>query len=394
MDQQAFDRDLTKLLHFDSDVRAVCGRILETWRYNLAERKPGIAYVDENGQPITDLDLACAISALAERRAAINLPTYERRRPKQVREGEIVVSDKNRHGRIIGLSSNQDVFSFSVLVEDANVMTKDTVGLPRNFMLQDIDGYWHEGWHEIQFLPDELENEKLGPLAGTDGKVRFDNFIHPMRWTSFYGRPYLLAKIAITRLEFEIRVASAVVKALKQRMGIADEGDRTKSAQVVGESKEVIVPAFQAVVDGVDLLSTQSADDRTEGTLKEIDDVVSLLIIKETGYRDHLTEHSDYLARCRQLIRDLRFQTRATEFAFWHNAVMPRLETPGQAAEWLASLGNGIPAVEPRKPSWVADKRWEGYRPPKARTDWARMEIVPGLHLRWRVRPKTEHIAA
>ncbi len=147
MDKRTFNNDFLKLITAEDDVRAVVGRILDTWKYNLAERKPGIAYVDEKGEPITDLDLACALSALADRRAAINLPKYERRRPRQIKEGEIVVSAANRHGRIIGLVSNKSVFSFNVLIEDANVMTKDSVGAPRNFMMQDIDGYWHDGWH-------------------------------------------------------------------------------------------------------------------------------------------------------------------------------------------------------------------------------------------------------
>ena len=48
--------------------------VKEFWSYDLMTRKPGPAYRD--GVFVgTDLDLACFLSALAERNAVINIPT-------------------------------------------------------------------------------------------------------------------------------------------------------------------------------------------------------------------------------------------------------------------------------------------------------------------------------
>ena len=370
MDQRSFDRDYGKLTDPDADIRATCGRILDAWRYNLQDRKPGIAYMDEQGEPVTDLDLACALSAFADRRAVINLPTYKRRRARQVREGEIVVSSQNRHGRVIGLSSNQYVFSFSVLIEDANVMTTDSVGAPRYFMIQDLDGKWYEGWHEIQFLPDQQENKLVTALAGQDGKIRFRHFIHPLRWTSFYGRPYLLAKIAISRLEQEMSALNKAAKKLREELAV--EAKSWPKTTKVGEEKKIPVAAFTAIVDGITM---------------EPREVPELPVSHEA-----LEDAESKLARMRHLIRDLRFQTRATEYSFWENAVKPKMETVKQVVGWLAGDGG----QEPRKTSWVAGKEWTtAWRESdRAKIDWARMEIVRGLWLRWRVREKTESVAA
>src|SRR5512137_736742 len=58
-------------------------------------------------------DLAHFLQGLADRQAVIAFPRYERLRPANVREDEWVTSPANRHGKLVGLVSNESVFSFS-----------------------------------------------------------------------------------------------------------------------------------------------------------------------------------------------------------------------------------------------------------------------------------------
>ena len=53
--------------------------LLQHWGYDLFERKPRAALMDHGVFKPTDLDLACFLSALADREAIIDLPTYEKR---------------------------------------------------------------------------------------------------------------------------------------------------------------------------------------------------------------------------------------------------------------------------------------------------------------------------
>jgi len=94
------------------------------WKLDLFGRRPTAALVDERGELLkpTDLDLASFLAALASRNAVIKLPTYKIRRPRQLRDDEWVTSAENRHGKLCGLTSNKEVFSFSVLMIDANVV--------------------------------------------------------------------------------------------------------------------------------------------------------------------------------------------------------------------------------------------------------------------------------
>ena len=213
-----FKNELARLTDRTEDVRACVGRIADTWKYNLADRSFGPAHQDEEtGQFTTDLDLAVFLSALADRRAVIALPTYKGRRASTRTEGEMITSKENRHGRLMRLTSNQNCFSFNAMVEDANVITTGDVGKPRNFMLQDLDGTWHDGWKSVSFLAHTDVEKKL--FENTE-KVSFNHFVHPNRWTSFYSRPYLLAKIAIDRLADQDRFLKAEAKRLRDLFAI------------------------------------------------------------------------------------------------------------------------------------------------------------------------------
>lgn len=365
MKLDAFKAEYRRLTDRSNDVRACAHRVLDQWRYNLQDRQFGPAYQDpETGHHTTELDLAVFMSALAERRAVVTLPTYRGRRASTRTEGEMVVSQENRHGRVIGLRSNKDVFSFNVLVEDVNVITTGDVGKPRNFMLQDLDGTWHDGWRKVSFMPNTEEEKKLFANAR---EVTFDYFVHPNRWASFYGRNYLLAKIAIERLTDEQRHLKAERKRLRDLLSIPPTV-WPKSEKTGAEKKEQFW-AMNCFVDGVEFRGEYCTypDDQAG-----YDDVVALL------------------HRIDGLLAKLRFHCRATEFAFWRHAVLKNLK-----ADDVLDYLKGDSAKTPRQPAWAKGEWQTGYKTsPRARTFFARMERDLGLQLRWRCWQKTERVAA
>jgi hypothetical protein len=158
---------MQRILNRSAPIQDVIDTLIDHWGYDLYTRKPGPAYYADGAFNATDLDLACFLSALVDRKAVINLPKYEAKRAKTIREGERVLSASNRHGQVQGLTANKEVFSFSVRILDQNVIqagtedTPDTVGAFRNFMLVDIDGEWHDGWKTIEFMPSAKENDFL-----------------------------------------------------------------------------------------------------------------------------------------------------------------------------------------------------------------------------------------
>ena len=364
MKKEEFENELARLVDRNEDVRACCGRVADTWKYDLATRKSGTAYQDEDGKWTTSLDLAAFLSALADRRAVITLPAYKSRRAATRKEGEVVVSKENRHGRIVRLTSNQDVWSFNVLIEDANVITTGSVGAPRNFMLQDLDGTWHDGWKVVELLPHTDEEKKL--FASTN-KVAFEYLVHPNRWTSVYSRPYLLAKVAIMRLADQQRFLRAERKRLYTDRG--EEKKEWPKSEKVGEDKPIEVWAANFVVDGLEFRGEYTPYPTTQEALEEI----GLL-----------------LARIDQLITQLRFHARASEFAFWRYCVQEGLQDD-QILPWL----QGDAQASLKAPSWAPDATWTcGFKEsPKARTYWATLDRDGGLKLRWRAWRKTERVA-
>lgn len=348
------------------------------WSYDLYSRRPGPALLENGVLSPTDLDLACFLSALVDRSAVISLPTYESRRPATRREGEHVVSKEDRHGHVVGLTSNKDVFSFSVRMRDMNVLTtngegKDGVGAFRNFMLVDLNGKWYDGWNKIEFMPSRKENEFLNDRRiWTGNTVFFQNFVHPNRWVSFYGQWYILTKILVDRLRAEASARRAEVKA-KQAAGLSfptsgEDALQVWGAQtVVGDSRAEKVSAFAAEVDAEVPETYAPYPDTQEGLIAAHKRSVQLT------YTD---------------VPMLNFACRATELAFANRA---QLFSP------YAGSGTALETRIPF-PGWITGAKWEEHR--VKRTVWNRLVLhqsVPftrGLALRYRVYKKTEQVAA
>lgn len=203
------------ILDRSSNIESVFEKVNSWWRYDLLSRKPGPAYIDENFVG-TDLDLSCFLYELSNRNSVINIPTYKSMRPTRFKEGQILVSKDNRHGQILGLIANKDVFSFSIRIKDMNIINTNTVGEYRNFLITDFDGNFYEGWRSLQFIPTAKENKFIfeNELLTNNNSIIFTNFVHPNRWSSLFGQYYFITKALINRLKEESSYYNREVKAM------------------------------------------------------------------------------------------------------------------------------------------------------------------------------------
>jgi hypothetical protein len=340
-----------------SDLTETIEKVVGAWSYDLYSRKPGPAYRDAGVFRGTDLDLACFLYALVDRSAVIVIPEYTRLRPKTLKEGELVTSSKQRHGKILGLVSNQSTFVFSVKILDANVISTDEVGGYRNFALTDFDGNWYEGWHEISFLPSESENKFLteNKLWNLDGcSVSFKNFVAPQRWLSFYGQSYFISKALLQRLKEESSYLRAHIKAMRQdgiQFPQEAASPRAPRATTRGESRPIEVSAFEVEVDLPEPVGQYAQVAYSQESLAALSERLSM-------YRNVLTR--------------LQFMTRATELAFYRH---------GDAT----------------LPGWIKNAQWESHK--VAKTTWARLILFQprvgdlGVSIRTRAFKKTERIS-
>lgn len=332
------------------------------WGYDLYTRKPGPAYRD--GVFVgTDLDLACFLYALVDRKAVIQLPTYRSVRPRSIREGEMLSSKTNRHGKIFGLVSNKDTFIFSVKIKDMNVMTTDEVGGFRNFAITNFDGTWYDGWTRIQFMPTAEENDFLDDKnLWTGNTVVFKNFVSPNRWTSFYGQYYFITKCLTARLREEAAYYRATIKKFETQGVKWTERGETGAKREWGKStkeegKTVKVNAFEVEVD---------LPERTN----------DFYDFKPTT--DSLVEMQRRIDLFTKTISKLQFMTRATELSFF----------------------NKCPGDYSPLPAWVKNASWEqGYVKKGRRKQWDRLVLFQpavgetGVSLRKRLWEKTEEVS-
>lgn len=368
-----------RIMNPEDDLREVVEQIKAHWAYDLYARRPGPALLENGALKPADLDLACFLAALVDRKAVINLPTYQIRRPATRREGEHVVSRDNRHGHVLGLVSNKEAFSFSVRIRDMNVITtdgdgNDGVGAYRNFMLVDLDGHWHDGWRKIEFMPSRRENEFLTDRSlWTGDEVVFENFVHPNRWTSFFGQWYILTKVLIKRLRAEAAFRRQEVKD-KLRDGLVLKGDEEPeeergATEEVGAAESIKISAFVADVEA------------------EVPEVFSPYSMTPEG----LKCAKERAARLTYVdVPELQFAVRATELAF------------AKRTDVISRFAEGDPKEPPLPaqifPAWITGAKWEQEK--VKRTVWNRLVLgqrVPferGLALRFRVYWKSERVAA
>jgi hypothetical protein len=339
------------------DIDAVFEEVNSWWGYDLLKRKPGPACVDENFVG-TDLDLACFLYELSRRNAVINIPSYKSMRATKLKEGQGVISKDNRHGCVLGLAANKDVFSFSLRIKDMNVISTDKVGDYRNFSITDLDGDWYPGWSNLEFIPTAKENKFIfeNKLA-VDNNIYFKNFVHPNRWSSLFGQFYFMTKALINRLKEECQYYNKEIKSM------LDEGikyptkdapmDWPESEKIPG--KKVKVKSFEVELDVPD-------NDSKYPTYKHnVKNLVEL-----TNKRKYFTY---------KVIPDFNFAVRTVEYSYY-------------------KFGND------RIPGWISNTPWENnYVVPGKRTKWDRMVLFQdkvgevGISIKKRIYETTQEVA-
>lgn len=303
------------------------------WGYDLFKRKPGPAYYDETGKlQLTNLDLVCFLWELSKRDAIITIPEYKSRRASKTRKDQKVISDKNRNGAITSLQSNKLFFSFGVKIKDMNVISEDSVGDFRTFMLTDLDGSWYDGWKTIHFSPTLKENRWLYEnKLFTGNTIYFKNFIAPSRWTSFFGHHYFITKLMIERLEEESICCRISYKSMLQK-GIKFPEGNGPVAHEYGEKSEGVKKIFNAFE--VKLQHTPFNGDYK---------------VPKTSQKN-MMELYNRQKMYGKILSGLRFMTRASEFSHYDNPE--------------------------NFPSWIKNTKWEkDYSEKGKRIKWERLVL-------------------
>ncbi len=337
-----------------------CEDFIRDWGCDLDSRKPR-KYVDAEGEHV-EIDLFCLVLELARRKSVINIPTYLRSLPKEaVQEGMYVVSRKNRHGPVLNVVSNKNHFAASILVNDMNVVTPTGVGYYRTFMLSGPDGKIRDGWDALEIL---TGNE------GIPDRIALRHVVHPGRWTSFYGKPYLLGKLYVDRLADEEKWHKKIVAELRKKHAVPV--DRPQRYYRYDKVKEYMtVTGFEAEVEGAPIVGDYpTCEDSPEG----------------------FEAACKRLKTVRRLHKTMKFLCRGTEKAFYDHAVISNLQSTRRVQAWLRGELDGSVSI----PGWASwPVVWEpGYKESKRhRKLWARQVLRDGMALRWRAWEQEEQFA-
>ncbi|KKS38553.1 MAG: hypothetical protein A3G49_06615 [Candidatus Sungbacteria bacterium RIFCSPLOWO2_12_FULL_41_11] len=314
--------------------------------------------LDEDGNfQGTDLDLLSFLVPIAERGAVIELPSYRSRRVSVAKANERHIGEGNRFGAVTGLTSNQDVFSFSIRIWDNTVVVRDpetereSVGAFRNFMLVDVTGKWHDGWDRIVWDPIAKENDFLTKNGlWTGNTVYFKNAVHPNRWQSVFGAPYLLLKMLIERLREESSFYRQEVTRLEAHGLELPEGEKKESGPTVSsvEQQKIKVETLEALIDMPVFNGTYRSVPNTE----------------------------------EGLVQAYRHQKKLT----W--TLKPKAQLVVRADE-LAYFLYG----KDRVASWMSERGWKTFTPPRGRTVWKQMVLSNDVAYRFRRKIVTETVA-
>jgi hypothetical protein len=323
------------ILDRSSNVGVIANITTQFWDYDLFSRKPSPAYDEYGVFTGTDLDLACFLYSLSGRGAVINIPNYKSATQKKARKDQRLVSKTNRHGELLKVIGNQNFFKFNISIMDQNVIGADKVGDFRTFSITDYDGKWYDGWDLIEFVPTINENKFITENALWSGnKIQFKNFIHPNRWTSFFGQYYVISKLMIERLTEEAKHLNSEIKTMISE-GIhfpsAAEGIQTHEYEEPGQTKSVSFNVFEAKIHIPEM-----------GLKGEFP--------KLKHNQKNLVELYDKMKRLNKYKEALTFMTRATEYAHSTN--------------------------KDRMPAWIKNTKWEeGFVEPGKRTKWTRLKL-------------------
>lgn len=300
---------------------------------------------------------------IATRGAVIQFPEgeYKARRAKSTRADQRRIKGAGSFGKVTGLISNRNVFSFSVRIFDQSVVTTlpeggQETGDHRNFMLVDVDSKWHNGWHRIVWDPTAEENQFLtANRLWTDNAVQFQNWVHPNRWASVFSAHYLLKKWLLARIEDEKDWCNKQIKLLNF-IGYSLPPKPPTPPREEGPEKKVSVKTMEMVLD-----------------IPEFSGSYQPYPVSIEGLKQACDRRSHLLYTVKPLIQ---FAVRANEAAYFLH-------------------GNVQNGAKSRIAHWLNNRQWEfGWKPPRGRVVWNRMRLSPDFNLRYRIKTVTESVAA
>lgn len=328
------------ILDKSRDLTDVTEEVLSWWDINLDlyKRTPKVKYLEEI--KTSDLDMSTVLFSLCKRNAVIKFPQYKSYTARVKKEGQELTSPENRHGKVVGVFSNKRTFSFGVRLVDANIMSSSEIGDYRNFLVLDYDGNWYSGWNYIDFIPTEQEKEFIDAIVNSDNVIYFDNFVHPNRWISLYGKYYFITKMLIDRLDEEARDYDRQIKNMLTNNIQPIEEERTSEKIEYQEDRSNLVPKT------VRSLEVEVVTPEGHGEIPQY---------------EHNSENLTHLIRKKRHIRNkiiprLRFNTRATELAFFYYGYNSNNE------EKMAG--------------WFSNKNWErNFKKYRAKKRWDKLTI-------------------
>lgn len=364
---------MKKIQDRGSDISEIVKEITKNWEYDLDNRKPSPALSEDGIFKGTDLDLCTFMMSLASRKAVINLPIYNSRRPSIYDSNSTrVISKENRHGKLTGMVANSSLFSFSARILDNNVVVTNEDGSEecgefRNFMITDFDGSWYSGWESFEWSPSSKENEFLNNnKLWTENTVVFKNFVAPQRWISLYGQHYFILKAAIQRITEECQFLEAQKKSMLHS-GINWPASSDSRPQEGSFTRKEDAESTESKIEVIAYLFDVDVPDRTGEYFSPSYSVDNLVKCYET--RKYLT----YTVK-----PQLQFIARCIELA-WVNQ-MNKEGTP-----------NFFPA-------WIQNCKWEERK--EKRTVWTRLILGQesvgelGFAIKYRTKKQIESVSS
>lgn len=236
------------------DINQTINDVCPLWKADLLNRRPAPALTENGTYQGSDLDLSTFLLSLSYRNAIINIPCYRHMRESCIKQGQRLVSKENRHGKIIGLTSNANVFSFGVRIIDANIINDNKIGDFRVFNITDMNGTWYPGWNSLEFTPDKDEDEFMKKFRIMYGnKLNFSYFVHPARSMSIFSADYFITKALIQRIDEEAKYLYYLIKDMLDS-GVRYPSGGTKEfnyppSTPLGDKKSIKVNAFEVKVE-------------------------------------------------------------------------------------------------------------------------------------------------
>jgi hypothetical protein len=361
----------------------VIEEIKAKWQVNLDNRNPAPAYTESlEGEPIykgTDFDMFTFMNALCDRKAVINLPSYDGIAPSVLHTDQTHISENDRHGQLLGLIANKEALSFNIRIKDYQVVQivpdkGDIVGAPRNFALVDYNGVWNGGLSVVELNTSAEENNFLTNKGlWKDNKICFENFVHPNLSFAFFGSRYLATKFLSDRIEDEAKYYRGVAKKLRKQ-GIKLGGlpiNKPRGFRDMVYVEKIKVEDLEARLLSPGITGEYPIMGKDGGGE----------IKKHENKPESRNEKQEVLRFSEQRARDLSYKlgpqitasVRAVELAFFLNGFM-RERKPGNE----------------KPPGWDIPEWERGYKTgPRTRTELNALKLTDEVTLAYRIRDTT-----